>query len=129
MSVSVSDERFMVEATSVDVTDDTLTVELEDGRTIAVPLVWYPRLVHGTARERKNVEIGAFGLHWPDLDEDISIRGLLVGNKSGESPQSLQRWLEHRARGKRVPVRTLPLPKWFKNSANRKSRKVKQRTR
>lgn len=73
-----------VEATSEVVTDDTLTVGLADGRTISVPLQWYPRLRHGTPEERANFEIGVFGIHWPDLDEDISTRGLLLGRKSGE---------------------------------------------
>ena len=126
MTVSVNDERFMVRATRVVVTDDTLTVELEDGRTVSVPLVWYPRLVHGTPRERNNVEIGAFGIHWPDLDEDISIKGLLLGNKSGESPRSLQRWLEYRARGEKVPVPTLPLPKWARASSPKAKKQPKR---
>lgn len=109
MSSSVSEEKFLVRATSVAVTDDALTVDLEDGRTVIVPLVWYPRLLHGTAAERSHFEIGPFGIHWPDLDEDISVKGLLLGNKSGESTKSLQRWLEHRSRGERVPVEERPL--------------------
>lgn len=114
MSFSISDERFQVRALRVEVTDDVLSVELEDGRTITVPLMWYPRLLHGTPQERKNFEIGPFGIHWPDLDEDISIKGLVVGNKSGESAKSLKTWIEHRARGEKVPVLTLPLPDRFK---------------
>ncbi len=110
MSFLVSDDKFVVRATRVVVTEDTLTVDLEDGRTISVPLLWYPRLFHGTPAERAKSEIGHFGIHWPDLDEDISIKGLLLGNKSGESTKSLQRWLEYRARGERVPVPTYPLP-------------------
>lgn len=112
MSVLVDDERFLVRAMGAVVSDDALTVELEDGRTISAPIVWFPRLVHGTHEERNNIEIGPFGLHWPDLDEDISIKGLLLGNMSGESAKSLQRWLDYRARGEKVPVRTLPLPSW-----------------
>src|SRR5947199_2800778 len=103
MSVSVNEDRFWIRATRVVVSDDALTVDLEDGRRISVPLLWYPRLVHGTRRERNNFEIGAYGIHWPDLDEDISIKGLLLGNKSGESSSSLKRWLEYRARGEKVP--------------------------
>jgi hypothetical protein len=121
----VSDDKFLVRATKVVVSDDILTVELEDGRTISVPLVWYPRLMHGTRAERKKVEIGAFGIHWPDLDEDISIKGLLLGNKSGESARSLQRWLEYRSRGQKVPVRTLPLPAWTR-STRRSEHKAKK---
>ena len=82
----------------VKVTDDELTVQLEDGRTLAVPLVWYPRLLHGTRRERARWRfIGrGVGIHWPSLDEDISIDGLLAGRRSGESQQSLKRWFEIR---------------------------------
>ncbi|MCY2953014.1 MAG: DUF2442 domain-containing protein [Planctomycetota bacterium] len=119
MSTSIADEKFLVRVTRVVVTDDVLVVDLEDGRTISVPVLWYPRLVHGTAAERNNVEIGPFGIHWPDLDEDISIKCLLLGNKSGESPRSFQRWLEHRARGEKVPVRTVPLPEWAKDAPER----------
>jgi hypothetical protein len=86
-------------ATAVQIADDTLTVELADGRSIAVPLAWYPRLCHGTAEERSHFRlIGAGeGIHWPDLDEDISIAGIVAGRPSGESQRSLQRWLEGRA--------------------------------
>ena len=85
-------------ARSVTVTEDALTVDLMDGRTIIVPLVWYPRLRHGTPGERGHFEIfgdGAY-IHWPDLDEDLTVAGLLAGRYSGESPQSLQKWLEAR---------------------------------
>ncbi|MBM3747065.1 MAG: DUF2442 domain-containing protein [Acidobacteria bacterium] len=85
-------------ARSASVTREALTVDLMDGRTIAVPLVWYPRLWHGTPQERSRFEIfgdGAY-LHWPDLDEDLTVAGLLAGRRSGESPQSLRKWLESR---------------------------------
>ena len=84
--------------TGVSVTDDTLSVDLEDGRTVSVPIGWYPRLAYGTANERANVQIAGagFGLHWPDLDEDIGIEGILLGKRSAESPQSLERWLQSR---------------------------------
>lgn len=80
------------------ITDDTLSVDLEDGRTIAVPIGWFPRLAYATAAERENVRIAGagFGLHWPDLDEDIGVEGLLAGKKSSESPASFARWLEQR---------------------------------
>ncbi len=86
-------------AQSVTVTDDTLAVDLADGRTISVPLAWYPRLLHGTSEERSNWRfIGEKeGIHWPDLDEDISIENLLMGKASGESQSSFKRWLEKRA--------------------------------
>jgi hypothetical protein len=83
---------------SVTVTDDTVSVDLEDGRTIAVPIGWYPRLAHGTSAERASVQISGagYGLHWPDLDEDIGIEGLLVGKQSTESAVSFERWLQRR---------------------------------
>jgi Protein of unknown function (DUF2442) len=90
-------------AQSVTVSEDALTVDLVDGRTIIIPVVWYPRLWHGTPEERQQVELFGDGvyLHWPELDEDLTVAGLLAGRRSGESPQSLQRWLEARkARGK-----------------------------
>lgn len=93
-----------VKATGVRVSDAELAVELEDGRTLLVPLAWYPRLQHGTAEERQNFEVGAFGVHWPDLDEDISFRGLLLGRRSGESSGSLKFWLDARKRGKKVTL-------------------------
>lgn len=82
----------------VGVTDDTLSVDLEDGRTIAVPIGWYPRLAYGTPEERANFEISGagYGIHWPDLDEDIGVEGLLLGRRSMESPSSLARWLARR---------------------------------
>ena len=85
-------------AVHVTVTDDTLSVDLADGRTIAVPIGWFPRLAYGTATERANVQIvgAGFGLHWPDLDEDIGVEGLLLGKKSMESATSFARWLEQR---------------------------------
>jgi Protein of unknown function (DUF3532). len=85
-------------ATNVGVTDDTLTVDLSDGRTISVPLAWYPRLVHGTQEERANWRLigRGEGIHWPQLDEDISVEGLIAGKPSGESQRSLARWIEAR---------------------------------
>jgi hypothetical protein len=86
------------DATQVSVTDELLTVELSDGRTISVPLVWYPRLAHGRPEERANWRLigTGEGIHWPDLDEDISVANLLAGKPSGESQRSLKRWLELR---------------------------------
>ena len=85
-------------AISVMVTDDTLSVDLEDGRTISVPIIWYPRLAHATPEERANFTISSagHGIHWPDLDEDIGVKGLVLGKKSTESPASFERWLEKR---------------------------------
>ena len=80
------------------VTDDTLSVDLEDGRTIAIPIGWYPRLAHGTPAERAILQISGagYGIHWPNLDEDIGVEGLLLGKKSSESPASFERWLQRR---------------------------------
>lgn len=89
-------------ATSVRVTDDTITVDLNDGRQISVPTNWYPRLVHATPQERANYEIDAVGISWPDIEADFSIRGLLLGRKSGENPRILKWWLQQRAKGRRV---------------------------
>ena len=84
---------------NVTVTDDTLSVDLEDGRSISVPIGWYPRLSHGTTQQRANFRISGagYGLHWPDLDEDIGVEGLILGKRSTESPASFDRWLKNRA--------------------------------
>ena len=86
------------DAVHATVTDAEIIVEMSDGRTVAVPIVWYPRLAHGTPEERGRWRLvgGGEGIHWPDLDEDISVAGLLMGNPSGESQRSLQRWLNER---------------------------------
>jgi hypothetical protein len=91
-------------AVRVSVSDDTLTVDLEDGRTISVPIVWYPRLAYATPVERNNFEIvgAGYGIHWPDLDEDIGVDGLLLGRRSLESPASFARWLADRRLDKKV---------------------------
>ena len=85
-------------AERVEVTEDTLTVELSDGRTISVPLGWYPRLVHATQSERDNWRLigQGHGIHWEDIDEDISVEGLLAGKPSGESQRSFKKWLQGR---------------------------------
>jgi hypothetical protein len=85
-------------AQSVAVSDDTLSVDLVDGRTISIPTAWYPRLAHATADERRHWRLigQGEGIHWPDLDEDVSVDSLLWGRASGESQSSLKRWLENR---------------------------------
>jgi uncharacterized protein DUF2442 len=85
-------------AIAVTVTDDTLAADLSDGRTISVPLAWYPRLAHANVEERSNWKLVARGegMHWPDVDEDISVASLIAGRPSGESAESLQRWLAGR---------------------------------
>ena len=81
-------------ATGVEVSDDTLAVELADGRTIAVPLAWYPRLAHATAEERNAWRLiaGGRGIHWEAIDEDVSVSNLLSGQPSGESTLAGGRW-------------------------------------
>ena len=90
-------------AQRVTVTEDSLTVDLVDGRTISVPIGWYPRLLHGSPEERNNWRLigRGEGIHWPDLDEDVSVENLLVAKASGESQRSFKRWLEeHTKRSK-----------------------------
>ena len=106
-------------ATNVIATEHHLTADLSDGRTISVPLAWYPRLAHGTPAERINVKMSPYGINWPDLDEDISTNGLLLGNRSGESAASVQRWLEFRSRGEKVPVPEFELPPELAEELNR----------
>lgn len=85
-------------AENVRVTKDALTVDLSDGRTISVPLGWYPRLTHATPNERKNWKLigRGQGIHWEDIDEDIRIEGLLASRPSGESQKSFKKWLQAR---------------------------------
>jgi hypothetical protein len=89
-----------IRANNVVIAAGSLTVELNDGRSISAPLAWYPRLLHGTPEERNNWRLigNAEGIHWPDLDEDISIENLLLGNPSGESQASFAEWLQKRTR-------------------------------
>ncbi|MBN1487957.1 MAG: DUF2442 domain-containing protein, partial [Anaerolineae bacterium] len=83
----------------VNITEDTLAVDLVDGRTISVPLTWYPRLYHATPDERESWRIigDGEGIHWPDLDEDISVQNILSGKPSLESQSSFERWLTARS--------------------------------
>ena len=99
-------EIIVPDAMTIEVTEDTLTAELSDGRTISVPLAWYPRLVHATPDERNNWELigTGQGIHWPDLDEDLSIEGFLAGRKSGESHRSFKRWLEAKREGRGLTI-------------------------
>ncbi len=92
-------ETQVLTATRVQVSDDTLSVDLSNGRLISAPVAWYPRLSHGTSEERGHWRLigNGRGIHWPDLDEDISVENLLAGQPSGESQTSFKRWLDHRA--------------------------------
>jgi hypothetical protein len=78
--------------------NEAVVVDLRDGRTVTAPLTWYPRLLHGTARERRNWRLigGGVGIHWPDLDEDLSVESILAGRPSAESNASLKKWLTNR---------------------------------
>ena len=88
----------LAKAQNVVVTEDTLTVDLSDGRTISAPIGWYPRLMHATPIERDNWRLigKGEGIHWPELDEDISVENLIFGKPSGESQRSLKHWLAAR---------------------------------
>ena len=96
MSTLVTDHDVL--AVDICFKEESLQVFLDDGRMISVPLAWYPRLLHGSAQERTHYEyIGdGEGIHWPDLDEDIRVEGLVAGRCSAESSESLARWLERR---------------------------------
>ena len=96
MSTLVTDRDAFAE--SVQFAEDSMTVHLDDGRSLSAPLTWYPRLLHGTKKERENFQLigDGEGLHWPDLDEDISVEGFLAGRRSAETDASLARWIERR---------------------------------
>lgn len=95
-------------ATHVEVRDDTLLVELADGRSIAAPLAWYPRLTHSTAKERISWRLigGGRGIHWPAIDEDVSVANLLAGQPSAESQSSFKKWLAGRTKPGRSAMRS-----------------------
>jgi hypothetical protein len=98
MNISVDAAEAM--ALDVELSADTLTVRLTDGRTISAPLAWFPRLLHSTPSERSKWRLigSGAGIHWTQLDEDISVASLLAGRKSDETAESLARWLKRRAR-------------------------------
>jgi len=98
--MTISEVELLVPAAErVTITKDSLTVDLSDGRTISVPLAWFPRLLRATQQERKHWKmIGkGQGIHWEDIDEDISVEGLLAGRPSGESQSSFKKWLDQRS--------------------------------
>ncbi len=80
------------------VSDDALIVDLSDGRTVSAPLAWYPRLLNGTPAERDDHQLigEGLGIHWPQLDEDVSVEGILAGRRSHESKESFEHWLTAR---------------------------------
>ena len=87
-----------ISARAVRFDDDSMWVELSDGRTIGVPYAWFPRLLNATTKQREAVEIGHFGLHWEDIDEDISVAGLLAGRRD----QTVRPTIEPTGRRKRA---------------------------
>jgi hypothetical protein len=114
----------LVRVISVHVTTDKLEVDLEDGRTHRLPLAWYPRLQHGTPKERNTWQLIARGrgMHWPLLDEDLSAQGLLAGRQSGESERSFAGWLAGR------PKKPIPQPISRRLPLRRKSIKARLAT-
>jgi hypothetical protein len=97
--ISSARDSIEAHASRVRVTRTTIIVDLVDGRSVSAPIAWYPRLLHGSPAERDHWRLigQGEGIHWPDLDEDISVRGILAGNASGESQLSLKRWLASRS--------------------------------
>ena len=85
-------------AKNVKITSDSLNVDLSDGRSITIPLAWYPRLLHASQEERNHWRLigGGHGIHWEEIDEDISVENLLLGKPSGESQRSFKKWLVKR---------------------------------
>ena len=98
MNSLTADFRIAV-AQEVSVTRDSLTIELTDGRAVSAPLAWYPRLLHGKPSDRAHWRLigNGEGIHWPELDEDISVENVLQGQPSGESQTSFKKWLATRA--------------------------------
>lgn len=95
---SLKTEIEVANAIAVKITEEAICVDLEDGRSVSIPLSWYPRLSHGTKEERNNYRLigHGSGIHWSDLDEDLSIEGLLAGRRSQENQASLKKWLKNR---------------------------------
>lgn len=96
MSTLVTERDVFAESVTFSV--DSMIVQLDDGRALSVPLAWYPRLLHGNQPEREQFELigDGEGIHWPRLDEDISVEGLMAGRRSAETDASLSRWLDKR---------------------------------
>ena len=99
MTTSTLTKTALVE--KVRVTADSLIVDFDDGRSLTLPLAWYPRLQHGTPKERNRYRLigRGTGVHWPLLDEDLSAEGLLAGHRSAEGEASFNRWLKSRSPG------------------------------
>jgi hypothetical protein len=108
MSTSTKTE-VLPEPIAARVSDDRITIDLADGRSVGVPVQWFPRLLHGTPAERANYELLPGGVYWPELNADVSVAAVLNGEKSGESSRSLCRWLDYRSRGEKEPIPEFPL--------------------
>jgi len=106
MTFSTTAKEILV--TRVRATKDALEVKFNDGRSVSLPIDWFPRLLHGSLKERNTWQLNGdgFGIHWPLLDEDLSAASLLAGRRSRESAQSFQRWLQVRRRNRRLRVRS-----------------------
>jgi len=101
-------------ARRVECTDEYLVVHLTDGRTVSAPLDWYPRLAFGTPEERANVELVAdgWGLHWPELDEDLHVEGILAGKRSGEGERCFRGWKAAMQERRRLRAKGEEPPPW-----------------
>ena len=100
--ITLATEVEISNAISVSISEDSLSVELDDGRTVTIPISWYPRLFHASEKERLNFRLigNGAGIHWEDLDEDISTAGIIAGHRSQESQSSFKKWLEQRSKAK-----------------------------
>ena len=96
-AMQVEGDLLRPEIDQVKLTAEALIVTLDDQRQLSVPLSWYPRLVDATSEERSHFELQGNAIYWPDLDEDIDVRGLLLGRKSGESKASFEKWMASRS--------------------------------
>ncbi len=106
-----------LEMVNITFTHTHFIVGLKDGRFLSIPIHWFPRLAFGTLAERANYELLDGAIHWPDLDEDIEIEGLLNGHRSTESQQSLNRFY-HWMRAKRAGETTAPFAAAFDDPAD-----------
>ena len=119
---SVESTGLFAEAVEAEVGRDAVTVRLSDGRAVSFPIAWSPRLLYAMPDELAEVEVSPYGIHWPQLNADVSVRGILVGRPSTEGPESIEAWraLMDRRRAQiaigeepEPHYPTLPLPDWW----------------
>ena len=122
MNSSVNEFAAIVRAKRVRVTNERITVDFKDGRSVSIPTNWYPRILHGSASERAKVEIWDDGIIWPELNADVSYDALFQGRKSGESAKSFRRWMSYHSRGEKEPIPTLPMPPGLAKALQRSRR-------